>query len=62
LTSKKQVARNLVSLLITFATGGEIEFADRDEVERILLAAQDNGYPLRRLIQHIVTSPLFRNR
>jgi hypothetical protein len=61
LTSKEQVARNLVSLLITFATGGEIEFADRDEVERILLATKDDGYPLRSLIHHVVTSRLFRN-
>lgn len=62
LTSKEQVARNLVSLLVTFATGGEIEFADRDEVERILLATKDDGYPLRSLIHHVVTSRLFGNR
>ena len=62
LTSKKQVARNLVSLLITFATGGEIEFADRDEVERILRATKDDGYRLQSLIHHVVTSRLFRNR
>ncbi len=62
LKSNEQVARNVVSLLITFATGGEIEFADRDEVERILLATKDDGYPLRSLIHHVVTSRLFRNR
>jgi hypothetical protein len=62
LTSKEQVARNLVSLVITFATGGEIEFADRDEVERILRATKDDGYPLQSLIYHVVTSRLFRNR
>ncbi|MEC7566808.1 MAG: DUF1592 domain-containing protein [Planctomycetota bacterium] len=62
LTSKEQVARNLVSLLITFATGGEIEFADRDEVESILLAAKDNAYPTRSLIHLVVTNRLFRNR
>ena len=62
LTSKEQIARNLVSLLITFATGGEIEFADRDDVESILLATKDDGYPLRSLIHHVVTSRLFRNR
>ena len=45
LTSKEQVARNLVSLLITFATGGEIEFADREEVERILLATEGRRLP-----------------
>lgn len=62
LSSKEQVARNVVSLLITFATGGEIEFADRDEVERILLATKDDGYPLRSLIHHVVSSRIFRNR
>ena len=62
LTSKEQVARNLVSLLITFATGGEIEFADRDVVERILRATKDDGYRLQSLIHHVVTSRLFRNR
>jgi len=62
LKSKEQVARNILSLLMTFATGGAIEFADRDEVERILKATEDDGYPLRSLIHHVVTSRLFRNR
>ncbi|MDB4614598.1 DUF1592 domain-containing protein [bacterium] len=59
---QKQVARQVLSQLITFATGGEIEFADRDEVERILHATEAGGYPLRSLIHHVVASPLFRNR
>jgi hypothetical protein len=62
LTSKEQVAKNLISLLITFATGAEIEFSDRGEIERILLAAKDNAYPTRSLIHLVVTNPLFRNR
>jgi hypothetical protein len=60
--STVQVARNLLSQLITFSTGGEIEFADRAEVERILQATEDEGYPLRSLIQQVVASQLFRNR
>jgi hypothetical protein len=60
--STEQIARNVLSKLIAFATGGEIEFADRDEVERILQATGDDGYPLRRLIGHVVASRLFRNR
>ena len=60
--SKEQIARNVLSKLIAFSTGAEIQFADREEVERILLATQDDGYPLRSLIHHIVASPLFRNR
>jgi len=47
---------------IAFSTGAEIQFADREEVERILLATQHDGYPLRSLIHHIVASPMFRNR
>jgi len=60
--SKEQVARNLVSQLITFATGAEIQFADRKAVENILLATKDDGYPLRSLIHHVATNRLFRNR
>ena len=60
--SKEQIARNVLSKLIAFSTGAEMQFADREEVERILLATQDDGYPLRSLIHHIVASPLFRNR
>jgi len=60
--STKQIARNTLSQLIIFATGGDIEFSDRDEVERILSATQSDGYPLQSLVHHVVTSPLFRNR
>jgi hypothetical protein len=60
--SKEQIARNVLLKLIAFSTGAEVQFADREEVERILLATQDDGYPLRSLIHHIVASPLFRNR
>jgi hypothetical protein len=61
-TSAKQVARHVVSLLLTFATGGEIEFVDRQEVERILAETEEEGYPLRRLIHQVATSQTFRNR
>ncbi len=60
--STQQVARNVLSKLITFSTGGEIEFADREEVERILDETGDDGYPLRSLIHHVVASRIFRNR
>ena len=60
--SNNQVARNLLAKLLTFSTGGEIEFQDREELERILRATQTEGYPLRSLIHHTVDSPLFRNR
>ena len=60
--SLDQVARHVVSMLLTFATGGEIEFADRAEVERILRETKDENYPLRTLIHQVVQSSTFRNR
>ena len=60
--SKQQVARNLVSQLITFATGAEIQFADRAEVEKILVRNQDRDYPLRGLIHEVINSRMFRCR
>ena len=60
--SKEQIARNLLYKLIAFSTGAEVQFADRDEVERILTATEQNGYPVRSLIHHVVTSRLFTHR
>ncbi|MEE2775893.1 MAG: DUF1585 domain-containing protein, partial [Acidobacteriota bacterium] len=56
-----QVARNVVSKLLVFATGAEIDFADRDEVERILTKLADGGYPIRTMIREVVTSGIFRS-
>ena len=56
-----QVARHLASQLLVFATGAEIEFADRDGVERILNAVREYGYPVRRMIHEVVKSDLFRS-
>ena len=60
--SKTQVARNLVSLLITFATGAEIQFVDRQEVEAILHRHENANYPLRSLVHEVVSSQTFRNQ
>lgn len=60
--STDQVARNLVSKLIEFSTGGEIEFADREQIEKILQETKSDGFPVRTLIKQIVSSRIFRNR
>ncbi|MEM7233519.1 MAG: DUF1592 domain-containing protein, partial [Planctomycetota bacterium] len=56
------VARNVVSRLIVYSTGGEIQFADREEIERILSETRGDEYPLRSLIHRVVQSRLFRNK
>ena len=61
-TSTRQVARNILYKLFAFSTGGEIQFADREEVERILDQTSKDGYPLRTLIYQVVGSQVFRSR
>ena len=62
LMQEEQVARNFVSQLITYATGAEVQFADRPEVERILASTKKSGYPVRELLHAVVQSRLFLNK
>ncbi|PHS00438.1 MAG: hypothetical protein COA78_23925 [Blastopirellula sp.] len=62
LSQTDQVAKNLVSQLMVYSTGGDIQFADRDEIERIVQETKDQDYPVRTMIHQIVQSPLFRNK
>ena len=57
-----QVARHLASQFLVFATGAEIEFADRDAVETVTARLGDGGYPLRSMIHEVVQNDLFRSR
>ena len=58
-TEVDQVARHLVSSLLTYATGAEIEFADRDAVEAIVGRGIADGHPMRTMIHEVVASDLF---
>ena len=62
LKEEEQVARNFVSQLITYATGAEVQFADRAEVERMLASAKADGYLVRDLLHAVVQSRLFLNK
>ena len=57
-----QVARHIASQFIVFGTGTEIDFADRDELERMVAKLGDQGYPMRTMIREVVNSDLFRTR
>ena len=56
------MARNFVSQLITYATGAEVQFADRAEVEHILAVNKAKGYPVRDLLHAVVQNRLFLNK
>ena len=57
-----QVARHLAARLLVFSTGAEIEFADRDAVERIVARGRKQGHPITTMIHEVVHSDLFRRR
>ena len=56
-----QIARHFAAQLITLATGAQVEFADRDEVHRVVTSVADRGYPVRSIIHEVVQSDLFRS-
>ncbi len=62
LKDERQIARNLTTQPIVFATGVPVQFSDRPKVEAILDRAATNGFGVKRLIQLIIESELFRNK
>ena len=62
LQDERQVARNLVRQMVTYATGAPVRFGDRSRVEAILDHAQPGQYGVKSLIHGIVDSELFRNK
>jgi hypothetical protein len=50
------------SQLVTYATGAEVTFADRAEVQKIVAASKAHDYGIRTLVHLITESPLFRNK
>lgn len=59
LEEKDQIARNLVRKMIVYATGGEIQFADREVVEQIVDKLRNSDYGLRTLVHEVVQSRVF---
>jgi len=57
---EEQVARNVTRNLLIYATGGGIQFADRDVVEKILARLKSQGGGLRTLVHEIVQSETFQ--
>lgn len=58
----RQLARNLVRQLVTYATGEPPRFSDRDEVERVLDRHQPSGYRIRDLIISVASSNMFLHK
>lgn len=57
-----QLARNLARQLLIYATGADVGYADRADVEQIVSAVKKKDYGMRSLIHEIVQSPLFQRK
>jgi Protein of unknown function (DUF1592)/Protein of unknown function (DUF1588)/Protein of unknown function (DUF1585)/Protein of unknown function (DUF1587)/Planctomycete cytochrome C/Protein of unknown function (DUF1595) len=59
---KDQIARNMTEMLLTYATGAEIQFADREVVDALVEKLKSRNYGFRTLIHEIVESRVFLNK
>ena len=59
---KRMLAENLVRQLVTYSTGAEIQFADRQKIESILDHCRKSDYGIRTMIHAMVQSELFRHK
>lgn len=59
---KEQIAKAITKKLLTFATGRDMGFSDRDEIERIVKATAKNDYKLGDIFTEIVNSKIFLNK
>ena len=59
----KQLAASMIENLVVYATGGPIEFADREVVSSIVdELAKNDQFGLRSIIHAVVASPIFLNK
>ncbi len=57
-----RLAGNLAEKLLTFATGREMGFSDRHEIDRLAQAAVAEGQGVRDLLRAVVASEIFRHK
>ena len=59
---QEDLARAFAKKLLTFATGRELGFSDRGEIERIVTQSAKNEYRLRELLHLVIGSKIFLNK
>lgn len=61
-SDQRQLAKSLTEKLLTFATGRPLGFSDREVVEQIVDASEQQGFGIRDLLHSVVQSELFRSK
>ena len=59
LEKPEALAANMARQFVMYATGGEIRYSDRREIDRVVAQARSSDYGIRSLIDAIVLSELF---
>ncbi len=62
LADRDQLARNVAQKLIIYATGADIQFADREVVEQLVVKSREQKYGFRSLLHEVVQSRVFLNK
>ena len=57
-----RLAKTFVTKLLTFATGREMGFSDRQQINKIVAKSKANGHKLKDLIELVVVSEIFRRK
>lgn len=61
-TQRSQVARSLIHHLLAYGLGRELNFADEEEIDRLLEQSAHDGYRVRAMLRAIVMSKTFSAR
>ncbi|MEL6105077.1 MAG: DUF1592 domain-containing protein [Planctomycetota bacterium] len=59
---ERQIAKAFLTKLLTFATGRDMGFSDRQEIERLVRESETSNHRLADMIQVVVASPIFQTR
>jgi hypothetical protein len=62
LRDRDQVARALTERLLTYATGGATEAADKGEIDAIVAKVRSKNYGFRTLVHEVVQSKMFQHK
>ena len=62
LADPDQLARNLAEKLLVYATGADVQFADREVVEQLVAQSRAQKYGFRSLVHDVVQSRVFLSK
>ncbi|MFO1045111.1 MAG: DUF1592 domain-containing protein [Planctomycetaceae bacterium] len=62
LRDRDQLTRNLAEKLLVYSTGSPLQFADREEIERIVASVRSRNHGFRTLVHETVQSRVFRSK